>query len=449
MLTALGTITQTTPRRVHQKKPQPTASATKPPKAAARKVVRPDAGPWDDPKFVWGLDPWFSITLNTPQLVVYRLSPKGIFNLTLGENSFELNLENPNWSDMPHAMSKVEYIRILNHDDDQRGKRSWKKDKTFFLHFPQCRQLEISNLDVPSNDIFNPKKLVRLGVKCNELQAANKLASLPPFENLRTLELTFSGQGKDSVVSLEPLSALNKLQALSISMKQAHWSAFNFANLKQALQNNPDLREICLTNSDTNKNVELGDVLKNRLFRYVSLTRFSVRTLSALDARYLKGLMLAECGVIEEGFSEHPSHLRSLLLIETEVIAGALKAENLESLEELHLYQPSDLSMLSSIAHLKNLWIEKKIQDEGDHTPLTCLENLDILPLSDALALLHIEKITPSDARCLFPAIKRQPALQDKIALSFIGKAAVSLNELLKEYPFEMENIQEVDSNPS
>lgn len=117
----------------------PSCAPKKPVAARARKVVRPDAGPWDNPNFVWGLAHDIPATQRAPLLLVKHVAPPAVrvdnatyqnfWQLKLGEETFQLDLANLNWAEVPDEMRSAERI---SYREDPRFETLWNIDQTFF-----------------------------------------------------------------------------------------------------------------------------------------------------------------------------------------------------------------------------------------------------------------------------------------------------------------------------
>ena len=219
----------------------PSCAPHKPVAATARKVVRPNAGPWDKPNFVWGLSPPLPTTQRASLLRVTCTGQK-LFQFKLGEETFQLNLANPNWDDVPDEMKNAERI---SYKESRRPVTLWQIDQTFFSHFPQCKSVDISCFRVPPQVVLDPLKVICLRNDCTKNTTEAILRSLPLFQNLRALDLNFGISARGEVGDFTPLTSLTKLQALRITMPHKFWSADHCAHLKQTIQNT-HLREISL-----------------------------------------------------------------------------------------------------------------------------------------------------------------------------------------------------------
>ena len=180
-------------------------------------------------------------------------------------------------------------------------------------------------------------------------------------------------------------------------------------------------------------------MLKGHPFRHVSIMGFEIKTLATFDVSCLETLsFLHNCGTIEEGFLEHPLHLRKLVLTRTKIVDGALNPAHLAHVETVELLEPTDFFMLSAATSLKELVI--------DQCSPASLETLDVLPPNENLKI-KIDR-DRSDLQSLRPALERQPSLRQKIELTFFEHKSglyqsMSLDAFLQENPFDAESTQD------
>ena len=412
-------------------------------------------GPWNQEGFVWLLD-CCNTFLNKICKSYAEFSsppyPTERLNVTIfhNENDLWTNLVNEAdfGSEKPlramfqdyevmHSSPDPEYLVAPRHDAwpqellDQTGqiegirhcgsnlRSPWLENRDFFKAFPRLHTfLSLTEL-VAVPPFWYPDHLIALNLTLRAEKTFSETITSPfeAYTNLRALELRLKQKCSPSTPghSLQPLTHLKKLQALKLTLENFVATDYK-SDLECVVHNNKGLKAFHFSlglHDAANNDGGLDHVLRHPFTR-LSLRNYDIQSFAAINAKRLEDLRIYNSlKAVNEGFVAKPPVLQRFCFQQTYVEPDVLRTLPLASLTHLEVTHPSDISMLRETA-LEYFSILGNSNQMGD---LTCLENLDCVPLE---RMSHLALwINQSDTVFLERAYAKKPALRDKVKTIF------------------------------